>query len=334
MGIRFAPIGRVRIIAGLNRNPGTVLAMAAGLVHVIYNPVSGRGHDPRFLDDLARHLSIRGFSVEISVTHRPGHGTQLARQTPDDARCVVSIGGDGTHRDVLAGLTGRPVPACVVPSGTENVLARTFRLTGTLAETLHVIHHGRPVEIDVGEVNGRPFIMFSGVGFDAAVTQEVHRRRHGRIRREAYYGPIARQWWRYRFSPISVTVDGRGVTDEAGIVLVANTPLYGGRLRIASRAVADDGLLDVVCLKAASRWQMLRLFLLVRCGRHLGHPLATCVRGRHVEVVCRERPLPVQADGDAVAATPAVYNVRPRAVRFLILPSLLARATSRSSDDV
>ena len=113
--------------------------MAYGLVRIIVNPISGRGHDPEFIDGLVRHLTLRAFPVEVTPTQRRGHARDLAAETPDDARCVVSIGGDGTHREVLAGLAGRRVPACIVPSGTENVLGRTFRLTGTIRDTVGLV---------------------------------------------------------------------------------------------------------------------------------------------------------------------------------------------------
>ena len=294
--------------------------MAQGLVRIIVNPVSGRGHDPGFVQELVRHLSLRAFAVDVTPTGRPGHARDLARETPDDARCVVSIGGDGTHREILSGLVGRPVPVCVVPSGTENVLGRTFRLTGTLRETAALIQHGHAVGVDVGLAGDRPFVMFSGVGFDAEITREVHRKRRAPIIRSAYYGPIVRKWWRYGFPPITVSVDGRLLADDAGIVFVANTPLYGGRLRFAPRARADDGLLDVVCFRTRSRWQILLHYLRTCRGTHLDHPLVAHAQGRRIEIICAARDLPVQTDGDVVATTPLVYTLRPKAVRLLLPP--------------
>lgn len=292
--------------------------MTLGLVRIIVNPISGRGHDPRFVAELARHTTLRGFAVETLTTRGPGHARDLAHETPDDARCVVSIGGDGTHREVLSGLLNRPVPACIVPSGTENVLGRTFRLTGMLRETLGTIQNGQRVGLDVGLANDHPFLMFSGVGFDAAVTEEVHKNRTGPISRSAYFLPIVRLWWKYGFPPMAVTVDGRLLTDDAGVLLIANLPLYGDNLRMAPLAVGDDGLLDVVCYRTRERWQMLRHFIRTRLGRHLGHPLVAFGRGRRIEVACRERTLPVQVDGDAISTTPVTYTVMPKAVRLLL----------------
>jgi diacylglycerol kinase (ATP) len=292
--------------------------MTQGLVHIIRNPISGSGRPPGFLSELVHHLSLRGFPVRVSETAGPGDARRLASETPDDARCIISVGGDGTHREVLSGLVGRPVPVCPSPSGTENVLGRTLGLSGTLHETVDTVQRGRTIALDMAMANGRPFVMFSGVGFDAAVTQEVHRRRHGHISRSAYYGVILRMWWRYGFPPMTVKVDGRLITDDAGVVFVANTPLYADHLRIAPRAVGDDGRLDVVCFRTRERWQMLRHFVRAKLGRHLDRPLVAYAQGRTIEITSPERPLPVQTDGDACAETPVTYTVAPKAVRLLV----------------
>jgi len=294
--------------------------MPRGMVRIIVNPISGRGQDHGLLARLGTHLRLRHFPVEVLRTEGPGDARRLAAETPDGAHCVVSIGGDGTHREVIAGLVGRPVPVAVVPSGTENVFARTFHLTGTLREIMDLVQRGRAVALDVGEADGHPFVLFSGVGFDAEVTRLVHERRRGPIDRAAYYGPVGRLWWRYRFPRLRVTVDGRTVAEDAGIVVVANTPLYADHLRVAPQARADDGLLDVVCYQTRSRWAMLRHYAATKLGRHIACPDIRLERGRRVEVASADGPVPVQADGDAIGSTPITYTLRPQAVRLLLHP--------------
>jgi len=292
--------------------------MMQGPVRIIVNPISGTGVKPYFIQELEKHLRLRGFPVEVTPTRGPGHARDLARDAPDDARCVVSVGGDGTHREVISGLLGKPVPACVVPSGTENVLARTFDLTASLQQTIMRIQNGRSVAVDVGLANNVPFMLFSGVGFDAAVVREVQKKRRGRISRGAYCVPILRLLWRYEFPRLAVTVDGRPLVDDAGFVLVANTPIYASQLRLAPKAVADDGLLDVVCYRARSWREVLHCYMLTRHGLHLEDPLVAHGRGARIEVTCADREAPAQVDGDAGIATPVTCTILPKAVRLLV----------------
>jgi YegS/Rv2252/BmrU family lipid kinase len=292
--------------------------MPHGAVHIIVNPVSGQGQNSRFIPELVRHLGLRGFSAKVEPTQHAGHAKELALAVPDSAHCIISIGGDGTHREVLSGLVGRPVPVCAVSSGTENVLAKTFHLVSTLKGILLRVQRGRSVAVDVGLANAHPFIMFSGIGFDAAVTKAVHENRRGRILRDAYYSTIAKFWWRYQWPPLAITVDGRPLADDAGMVLVGNTPVYADHLRLASKAVGDDGLLDVAAFRVRSRWQVMEVLMAARLGRHLKHPRVAYAQGKQIEVTCSREPVPVQIDGDAMMTTPVVYSVVPKAVRLLV----------------
>jgi diacylglycerol kinase (ATP) len=302
--------------------------MAKRPVRIIVNPVSGRGQDRRFIAELARHMTLRGFQAEVTPTTHRGHARELAAAVSDDARCVISIGGDGTHREVISGLIGRPVPLCVVPAGTENVLAHTFRAQGTLQDIVMRVQDGQPRAVDIGRVNGFPFAMFSGIGFDADVTHKVHEKRGGTITRHAYYGPIVRLWWSFRSPRLAVTVDGRPLAEDIGYLLVANMPRYADGLHIAPQALADDGLLDVVCFRARSRWELAGLFLKAKRGRHLEDPRVTHGRGTRIEVTSPAGPARVQTDGDAVTTTPVTYTVLPKAVQFLVLPQVSARSNA------
>ncbi len=287
-------------------------------IRIILNPISGRGQGRHFLDRLVRHLELRAFDVDVATADAPGRSTDLAAEVPDDAHCVVSIGGDGTHREVAAGLLGRPVPLAALPFGTENVLAKTLGVDRTMKATLALIQSRRAVAFDAGVLAGHPFLLFAGVGFDAAVTRAVHETRKGPILRWAYYAVIVRQWVHYPWPPLRVTVDGRVLAEAAGFVFFGNLPQYCDRLRVTPEAVPTDGRLDVVAFHGRTRWQMAAQFARVRARRHLGHPGTAFARGREIKVTCEEGPVPVQIDGDAVAETPLECTVRPGAVRVLV----------------
>ena len=82
----------------------------------------------------------------------------------------------------------------------------------------------------------------------------------------------------------------------------------------------DDGLLDVVIFHGMGVMRMLMHMALVAGGRRLQSPQGVqLVRARSVQVaVHRRRPLPVHADGAAVGATPARFDVLPAALRVLV----------------
>ncbi|MBA3618272.1 MAG: hypothetical protein H0W56_01485 [Acidothermales bacterium] len=108
------------------------------------------------------------------------------------------------------------------------------------------------------------------------------------------------------------------VHQSATLVAVANLPAYGGGLRIAPSAAADDGLLDVVVAGPVSRAAALRLLGMVRRGTHLSHPAVTVARARTVTVAAPD--VVAYADGEPVGPLPLTCTVVPGAVRVLAPP--------------
>ncbi len=59
-------------------------------------------------------------------------------------------------------------------------------------------------------------------------------------------------------------------TDQPTLLAAfANTPIYGGGMKIAPRAKLDDGLLDVCVVGGIDPFKLFCLFPTVYAGRHL-----------------------------------------------------------------
>jgi diacylglycerol kinase (ATP) len=96
----------------------------------------------------------------------------------------------------------------------------------------------------------------------------------------------------------------------------ANTPVYGGGMKIAPRARFDDGLLDVCVVGGVDPVKLLCLFPTVYAGRHLGIREVEYFQSTHVRVET-EHPLDVYADGEFVCRTPVEVGVQSSALRVL-----------------
>jgi diacylglycerol kinase family enzyme len=75
---------------------------------LIYNPRSGRQRHGERLAAILATLRAGGFDVEPVPTAFAGQATALARERREDSAVVFSYGGDGTAREVAAGLMGGP----------------------------------------------------------------------------------------------------------------------------------------------------------------------------------------------------------------------------------
>ena len=160
---------------------------------IVANPVSGRGGGASIGRELAEGLRDRGREVELLLTGGPGEARERAGQLgPGEVEQIVSVGGDGTLREVLAGLyRGAGVsttPIGVLPMGTGNALGADLGLPRDVAHTLEMLEAGRTVEVDLALVNGHLSFLITGVGPDAQVVKDVDDHRiHGRMSKWRYF---------------------------------------------------------------------------------------------------------------------------------------------------
>jgi diacylglycerol kinase family enzyme len=96
----------------------------------------------------------------------------------------------------------------------------------------------------------------------------------------------------------------------------ANTPLYGGGMKIAPRAKLDDGLLDVCLVGAVDRFRLLRLAPTVYSGNHLSVPEVEYFQAVAARVET-EYPLDVYADGEYVCRTPVEISIERAALKVI-----------------
>jgi diacylglycerol kinase (ATP) len=287
-------------------------------VRLIRNPISGSGGMGAVVDALESAIHQAGGMLDVLHTETPTDATRLAALTPPDTHAVISAGGDGTLREVVTGMIGKTVPIVVLPSGTENVLAKHFGFTRDVRRVLDTLQHGVVEPYDVGVCGNKKFILLVGAGFDGDVVQRLHAIRSGNITHLTWTRPLIEGFLKHRFPEVCVEVDERAVFCGRGMVWVGNIPRYSLGMRVLERAKTDDGLLDVRIIPCQSRWRLLRT--------GLGILLRRPIRGEGVQYhQCRTarvrapdgQPVPVQIDGDHGGTLPIECSILPAAVNFL-----------------
>ncbi|MCK4601920.1 MAG: diacylglycerol kinase family lipid kinase [Phycisphaerae bacterium] len=321
---------------GENRTVGTIKFDKTRPVHLIINPRSGYGGRKLILTDLRATLRRAGIEIVEYTTSGPEDATAHARRIADCASAVIVWGGDGTVSEVASGLVGTDVPILPCPAGTENLLASEMKIPAEPRRILNVLHSGQIVDCDLGQINGRNFLLIIGVGFDGEVVRRLAAGRTGHISHLSYFWPIWRTFWEHDFPQMHIVADREEVFHDRGLVFVGNISRYAVGLRICRDAQYDDGLLDLVVFNCRQQtalvlhaaWTLLRM-----------HPLKGNVLYRRVRRVRIEtsRPVPCQVDGDLGPNTPLDISVAPEKIKLLI-PARLAgtetpdRSVSRLGD--
>jgi YegS/Rv2252/BmrU family lipid kinase len=293
--------------------------LTAALIHLIVNPKSGSGS--RAADLVEFRAAMRSAGREIAEHHTtgPGDATEYARRIADQADMAVVWGGDGTVREVAAGLAGTGVAVLPCQAGTENLLAKELGIPSHPHALANVIAAGRTVDCDLGLVNDGLFMLIMGIGFDGEVVRRLASIRRGHITHLSYFWPIWRTFWEHDFPRLRVEVDGREIFNDYGLAFVGNISRYAVGLRICSEALFNDGLLDLVifscheqtALLLHAAWTLLRM-----------HPLKGNViyRQFHEARIETDRPVPSQMDGDIGPNTPLDIHVHPERLRLVIPP--------------
>jgi diacylglycerol kinase family enzyme len=265
---------------------------------LIFNPKAGGQRAAARVTQLQRLLRQSGFETEAVATSGPGDATGLARRWAERAEieAVFALGGDGTQREVAAGLLGSPVALCPLPGGTTNVLARALGLPLSPEKVAQRAAAFVRRPLDVGLCNGEPFLMMASWGLDAAVLAAQNPALKARLGRLGVLAPAVKAWWRYPYRPFQVEAAGQSF--EASFVVAANIHLYGGAFRIAPQAQADSGRLEVVAFEGRGRGATLSFARDLALGRHLRRRDTRLLSAESVTIDGGTEAVAGQVDGD------------------------------------
>ena len=288
---------------------------------------------PRTRVVIAKALSA-DHDVEVAETSRRGHATRLAQGAAAEGYgCVVVLGGDGTLNEAANGLAGSDTALGVLPGGSTNVFARTIGMVNEPIEATGQLLVGlanRSIDrVGLGSVNGRYFLFHVGMGFDAAVVEQVERR--AGLKRYAghplfVYAAFA-TWFRHfdRSRPrFAVAVAGQEVVDDGYLAICLNTNPYtflGNR----PLDIAPDAALDRPLVFATVRtMSFVPMLSVVASALGVGRPISRHRRvtyRTHVTdaVVTGHGPFPYQVDGDFLGET-ELLNLRhePDALNLVV----------------
>lgn len=176
----------------------------------------------------------------------------------------------------------------------------------------------------------RYFCCVAGVGLDGEVSRRANRLPRWLRGRGGYVLSLAPTIFTFAPLPMKILtpageIDGSKGEDQGWgtrsdrptiLAAFANTPLYGGGMKIAPQARMDDGLLDVCIVGGVNPFKFFCMFPTVYAGRHLKIREVEYFQAARVRVKT-EHPLDVYADGEFVCRTPVEVGVHSAALRVV-----------------
>ncbi|MFQ5695483.1 MAG: diacylglycerol/lipid kinase family protein [Terriglobia bacterium] len=268
---------------------------------------------PRLRDFFSRRLSAFDFCETKSADELRRFARAAAQA---GYHRVLAAGGDGTANAVLNGLWGTEGVLGILPLGHGNDLARSLGVPLDPLAAAEFLLQAPPGAMDVVRAGENIYAGVAGVGFDAETNRRANRWAGGPRGHARYFLAALRTLASYQPLRVEIMTDAEAFTGPAMWVAVANTPYYGGGLRIAPQASPHDGVLDICIIEPLSAAGLLWLYPALKQGRHLRSRAVRYFRACKVEFRAPEGA-ELFGDGELLGRVPLKLEVEPAAVRVV-----------------
>lgn len=308
------------------------------MYHIIVNPASRSGKGIRLWEDLiVPCLTEQNIKYTAHFSKKVGDVARLATEItkdagPDTPINLIFFGGDGTFNEALQGISDfRYVTIGYVPTGSSNDLARDLQIPKDPAAAFRrIFTSGSLHTMDLGEATlsdgtVRRFAVSCGIGFDAAVCEEVNRSAFKRalnkigLGKLAYLGIAVKNLFGAPSATCQLLLDGeKKVTLNDFIFLAAMHHRYeGGGFNFCPSADHRDGILDICSAAGIKKLVILLALPTAFFGKHY---MFKGIYGYK----CREMtlqssiPLWVHTDGEVIGQTDSLkVTCHKEAIRII-----------------
>lgn len=267
-------------------------------------------------------IRSEGTQLSVRVTFEYGDVLRFVHEAVRDkvSRLIIG-GGDGTLNEITDALAQIPAEQrpelAILPLGTANDFATACHIPKTPLDALELAVRGESHAIDIVRSNERHFLNIATAGFGAAVTNNTPPELKNFLGGGAYtisgvlqainFVPYHGRMWTE-----TLEIDGDSV-----VAAVCNGRQAGGGQTLAPKAYIDDGLLDVIFIKAFKLLDIPQVLLELADLEHKGEfvhyfktPWLECQT---------DESMPINLDGEPYSSTHIRFEVLPKAIH-LVLP--------------
>lgn len=275
------------------------------------------------IEEIARRvdegLRAKGVTAEVRVLagKEMAGAARAAAKGPHDA--IVAGGGDGTLNTVASALIGTDKAFGVLPLGTHNHFAKDLGMPDGLDEAVAALATAVPRPIDVAEVNGHPFLNFTGMGLHPEIVRAREALRAPRRRNKFFVLVLAFVTALRRVPILRVGLQTpeslRWRTTPS--VIVCSNPHQMRLFGLEEMSYPDRGVLNVYLARPtrwyALAWLAIRSVFRVDMARGFEALVLPAL-----ELHLHRRRVTVTIDGEIVSlTTPLKYHVRRGALKVL-----------------
>ncbi len=281
----------------------------------------------------------KGWQVLANVqSEYAGHiEKELAGRFIDETDLIMLIGGDGTLRELIAGLQTlkRQTEIAFIPMGNANVVARELNIPLKPQQALKMLESSKVACIDIGILDLNPkqdahsiyqqsliFLAMIEIGFGAKIVHLVNQLRLGKLSR------LYQLWGDLVYAIAGVLAFIQKNSDETELsthnqqasskhLVISNMKTYAKGWALTPNANCQDGLLNIAVNNKGSRLSTLMTFLLAAQGKPNSNKM-TYSQAKEVILKGSSKAY-MQVDGDPISFSGyAEVRVEPKAYNIHI----------------
>lgn len=261
-----------------------------------------------------------GWELAVRVTWEPGDAQRLVQEALSAGyRMLVAGGGDGTLREVAETMLEVEADAslALMPLGSANDFAKAAGISLDPFESLALLDEPAQA-VDIGTMNGRPFVNMATGGFGSRVTASTSEELKRFLGGGAYLLTGLT-----RFAEIDAArgrFSGPGFEWEGEFLAlgIGNGRQAGGGQLLCPQASINDGLLDV-CIVPASADAVGTLGTLLSGGLLGVEAVSVSARVPWLEVEAPTK-IDINLDGEPFRGAHLRFEVRAGALRMHLPP--------------
>lgn len=295
-------------------------------IFIVNSIFSNKDDVAEFCDKLNLICQKAAIDYEIHKTTAQGDAKYIAQQKAQSGEKVriYACGGDGTVNEVVSGIYGYDnAEIGIIPLGTGNDFIRNFDSKDSFLDIEKVINSGTK-RIDLIKWNDNYCINIMNIGFDRAVVARTESLRKNPfvLKSFAYTLGVIIELIKLPMESLKITFDdGQAYDNKFLIALFANGKFYGGGYKAASKAIADDGLIDVMIIQPVSRLRFLSFVSKYKRGTVLDTEFGKrIIIHKRVKSLTIEKSSPFDLcfDGEIKSINKASVEIIPKAIRVAV----------------
>lgn len=260
-------------------------------IAIVCNSLAGAGRAISLAEKISSELSNKKIPYSLFKENWPSDFNSFTD--------VWIVGGDGTLNYFINQYPDIKLPLVIFNGGTGNDVHWMLYGKMDFEEQLKIALTATPKSIDAGKCNERLFINGVGIGFEGAVAESVtgKKKKPGKT---SFMIAILKKIFLYRSKKYKISSEG--MPSASGglsylMVSITNGRRAGGGFHIAPVASVDDGLLDVVLIKAISPLKRLRWLPVIEKGKHLNLSFIKHFTTKKI-IIESEQPVQSHLDGE------------------------------------